>query len=210
MGGGYLPGTVPQALGAISVLLASVNVAGGFVITKRMLDMFRSQYLSLPVVHRFSISPICSPGPTDPPEYSYLYVIPGVVFAGGFLASASTGTEGLIQAGYLTSTLLCIGTSSVKLMGSTTHTRPSRVFVRPGLTSHSKTRQRIRNTGCKLWYPGVSRCRRLPARSASPIHCCRRRWRPRRDHPRAQNHCNGTAPDDRCSALRSRTRSCLD
>lgn len=92
MGGGYLPGTVPQALGAISVLLASVNVAGGFVITKRMLDMFRR--------------------PTDPPEYSYMYAIPGAVFAGGFLASASTGTEGLIQAGYLTSTLLCIGSLS--------------------------------------------------------------------------------------------------
>jgi NAD(P) transhydrogenase len=42
MGGGYLPGTTAQALGALSVLLASVNVAGGFVITKRMLDMFKS------------------------------------------------------------------------------------------------------------------------------------------------------------------------
>ena len=42
MGGGYLPGTVSQALGVISVLLASVNVAGGFVITKRMLDKFKS------------------------------------------------------------------------------------------------------------------------------------------------------------------------
>lgn len=41
MGGGYLPGTIPQALGAISVLLAFVNVSGGFVITKRMLDMFK-------------------------------------------------------------------------------------------------------------------------------------------------------------------------
>lgn len=41
MGGGYFPGTVPQVLGAVSVLLASVNVAGGFVITKRMLDMFK-------------------------------------------------------------------------------------------------------------------------------------------------------------------------
>jgi NAD(P) transhydrogenase len=41
MGGGYLPGTIPQSLGALSVLLASVNVAGGFVITKRMLDMFK-------------------------------------------------------------------------------------------------------------------------------------------------------------------------
>jgi len=44
MGGGYLPGTIPQALGALSVLLASVNVAGGFVITKRMLDMFKRRF----------------------------------------------------------------------------------------------------------------------------------------------------------------------
>jgi len=43
MGGGYLPETIPQVLGALSVLLASVNVAGGFVITKRMLDMFKSE-----------------------------------------------------------------------------------------------------------------------------------------------------------------------
>ena len=41
MGGGILPGTFPQVMGALSVLLASVNVAGGFVITKRMLDMFK-------------------------------------------------------------------------------------------------------------------------------------------------------------------------
>ena len=44
MGGGYLPGTIPQALGALSVLLASVNVAGGFVISKRMLDMFKREF----------------------------------------------------------------------------------------------------------------------------------------------------------------------
>jgi NAD(P) transhydrogenase len=44
MGGGYFPGTIPQTLGALSVLLASVNVAGGFVITKRMLDMFKSEF----------------------------------------------------------------------------------------------------------------------------------------------------------------------
>ncbi len=43
LGGGYLPGTIPQALGAASVLLAFVNVGGGFVITKRMLDMFKSE-----------------------------------------------------------------------------------------------------------------------------------------------------------------------
>lgn len=44
MGGGYLPGTIPQALGAASVLLAFVNVSGGFVITKRMLDMFKRKF----------------------------------------------------------------------------------------------------------------------------------------------------------------------
>jgi 4TM region of pyridine nucleotide transhydrogenase, mitoch len=41
MGGGLLPQTSPQVLGALSVLLAFVNVSGGFVITKRMLDMFK-------------------------------------------------------------------------------------------------------------------------------------------------------------------------
>lgn len=52
MGGGYLPGTIPQALGALSVLLAFVNVSGGFVITKRMLDMFKrkSPFFCLPIV----------------------------------------------------------------------------------------------------------------------------------------------------------------
>ena len=45
MGGGYFPGTVPQILGAASVLLASVNVFGGFIITKRMLDMFNALLL---------------------------------------------------------------------------------------------------------------------------------------------------------------------
>lgn len=43
LGGGYLPGTIPQLFGALSVLLAFVNVGGGFVITKRMLDMFKRE-----------------------------------------------------------------------------------------------------------------------------------------------------------------------
>ena len=41
LGGGFLPETIPQAFGAASVLLAFVNVGGGFVVTKRMLDMFK-------------------------------------------------------------------------------------------------------------------------------------------------------------------------
>ncbi|KAG6874214.1 hypothetical protein C0995_003760 [Termitomyces sp. Mi166 len=92
MGGSYLPGTIPQTLGALAVLLASINVAGGFIITKRMLDMFKRT--------------------TDPPEYTWLYGIPGIIFTGGFLAAASTGMDGLVQAGYLTSSILCIGSLS--------------------------------------------------------------------------------------------------
>ncbi|KAG9231302.1 NAD(P) transhydrogenase, alpha chain [Amylocarpus encephaloides] len=92
MGGGLIPHTIPQALGAASVLLAFVNVTGGFVITKRMLDMFKR--------------------PTDPPEYPWLYAIPGAVFGAGYIAAASTGMAGLVQAGYLTSSLLCIGSLS--------------------------------------------------------------------------------------------------
>ncbi|EGE79484.2 NAD(P) transhydrogenase [Blastomyces gilchristii SLH14081] len=92
MGGGFVPETVPQFLGALSVLLAFVNVSGGFVITKRMLDMFRR--------------------PTDPPEYPWLYAIPGLLFGGGFIAAASTGMAGLVQAGYLVSSLLCISSLS--------------------------------------------------------------------------------------------------
>jgi NAD(P) transhydrogenase len=41
MGGGYLPGTFPQALASLAVIISSVNIAGGFVVTKRMLDMFK-------------------------------------------------------------------------------------------------------------------------------------------------------------------------
>ena len=92
LGGGYLPETIPQAFGAASVLLASVNVAGGFVITKRMLDMFRRA--------------------TDPPEYPWMYAIPAVLFGGGYLAAASTGAAGLVQAGYMVSSVLCISSLS--------------------------------------------------------------------------------------------------
>jgi H+-translocating NAD(P) transhydrogenase len=92
MGGSYIPHTFTQTLGALSVLLAFVNVSGGFVITKRMLDMFRR--------------------PTDPPEYPWLYAIPGAVFGGGFIAAASTGMGGLVQAGYLVSSILCISSLS--------------------------------------------------------------------------------------------------
>ncbi|KAG6043814.1 hypothetical protein E4U39_004121 [Claviceps sp. Clav50 group G5] len=115
LGGGYLPSTIPQLFGALSVLLAFINVGGGFVITKRMLDMFK-RMSSIPLMsHDWSFESKrlnCFLGPTDPPDYPWLYAIPAAVFGGGFIAAASTGTAGLVQAGYLVSSVLCIGSIS--------------------------------------------------------------------------------------------------
>ncbi|KAH8116781.1 NAD transhydrogenase mitochondrial precursor [Phellopilus nigrolimitatus] len=113
MGGGYLPGTFPQALGALSVLLAFVNVSGGFVITKRMLDMFKR--------------------PTDPPEYPWMYGIPGLLFGGGYIAAATSGMAGLVQAGYLTSSVLCI--SSISGLGSQLTARQGNILGILGVSS---------------------------------------------------------------------------
>ncbi|KAI8615739.1 NAD(P) transhydrogenase beta subunit-domain-containing protein [Chytriomyces sp. MP71] len=89
MGGGLVPYTIPQLLAALSVLLANINVFGGFVISQRMLDMFRRE--------------------GDPPEFSYLYAAPAAVFGFGFLSSlGSADPSGIVQAGYLASSLLCM------------------------------------------------------------------------------------------------------
>ncbi|KAM7216457.1 putative NAD(P) transhydrogenase mitochondrial precursor [Rhypophila decipiens] len=113
LGGGYLPETIPQMFGAASVLLAFVNVSGGFVITKRMLDMFRRA--------------------TDPPEYPWLWGVPAVLFGGGFLAAASTGAAGLVQAGYLVSSVLCI--TSISSLASQTTARMGNLLGMLGVGS---------------------------------------------------------------------------
>jgi NAD(P) transhydrogenase len=56
MGGGLVPGNVSQALGATAVAISSVNIVGGFIVSKKMLDMFKR--------------------PTDAPEHYELYGIP--------------------------------------------------------------------------------------------------------------------------------------
>ena len=53
MGGGMLPGNTAQWLAATAAFISAINISGGFIITQRMLDMFKR--------------------PTDPPEYNYLY-----------------------------------------------------------------------------------------------------------------------------------------
>lgn len=89
MGGGYLPGTTAQALAAAAALISSINIFGGFLITQRMLDMFKR--------------------PGDPPEYNYLYAIPGVAFLGGYMAAHMQGYPDILQMGYLGASLCCVG-----------------------------------------------------------------------------------------------------
>jgi hypothetical protein len=74
MGGGLIPHTFPQVLGALSVLLAFVNVSGGFVITKRMLDMFKRE-LHTPHLRPFTLT-LCQvpPIPLSIPGYTRFQV----------------------------------------------------------------------------------------------------------------------------------------
>ncbi|XP_008288239.1 NAD(P) transhydrogenase, mitochondrial-like, partial [Stegastes partitus] len=61
---------------------------GGFLVTQKMLDMFKR--------------------PTDPPEYNYLYLLPGGVFVGGYAAALQSGYN-IEQMMYLGSGLCCVG-----------------------------------------------------------------------------------------------------
>ncbi|XP_010734896.1 NAD(P) transhydrogenase, mitochondrial [Larimichthys crocea] len=88
MGGGYTPTTSAETLAVLAAFISSVNIAGGFLVTKKMLDMFKR--------------------PTDPPEYNYLYLLPGGVFVGGYAAALQSGYN-IEQMMYLGSGLCCVG-----------------------------------------------------------------------------------------------------
>ena len=49
MGGGHYPTNIIESLAATAAFISFINIFGGFLVTKRMLDMFKR--------------------PTDPPEY---------------------------------------------------------------------------------------------------------------------------------------------
>lgn len=89
LGGGFFPHSLPQFLASIAVVASSFNVAGGFLVTKRMLDMFKRK--------------------GDPVEYNYLYGLAGGIMIGDFLLGYKYGIPNIQQMGYLASSLLCIG-----------------------------------------------------------------------------------------------------
>ncbi|KAJ8980304.1 hypothetical protein NQ317_005225 [Molorchus minor] len=89
MNGGYYPTNSVEALAASAAFISFINVFGGFLVTKRMLDMFRR--------------------PEDPPAYNSLYAIPALAFTGAYGWAAMNGLAEIHQAAYLAASLCCVG-----------------------------------------------------------------------------------------------------
>ncbi|CAG0918029.1 unnamed protein product [Notodromas monacha] len=89
MGGGYYPTNTVQTLAATAAFISTINIFGGFIVTQRMLDMFKR--------------------PTDPPEYNYLYGIPASTFLGTYVWAAANGYPEAHQMAYLAASLCCVG-----------------------------------------------------------------------------------------------------
>merc|ERR1712061_375430 len=89
MGGGLYPTNPIQALAAGAAFISFINIFGGFIVTKRMLDMFKR--------------------PTDPPEHTMLMGTPAATFLGAYGYAMSQGYPEVHQMAYLASGLACIG-----------------------------------------------------------------------------------------------------
>jgi NAD(P) transhydrogenase len=88
MNGGLVPTNAAGALATSAVGLSAVNIAGGFNVTQRMLDMFKR--------------------PGDPEEANHYYAIPGLAFGAAYLAAVQAGYPHVHQMAFLTSSGLCI------------------------------------------------------------------------------------------------------
>merc|ERR1712038_1638460 len=89
MGGGYYPTNTVEGLAASAAFISFINVFGGFIVTGRMLDMFKR--------------------PTDPPEHNYLYGIPAGAFLASYAYAVTQGYPEIHKMAYLTSSLCCVG-----------------------------------------------------------------------------------------------------
>ena len=161
--------------------------------------MFKRGFSICSLVQNYS--PMRSVGPTDPPEYNWLYSIPAAVFTGGFLLAAQTGFAGLVQAGYLASSILCIGRRHVSHRSQYPQRISARFSHRTGLPIYRKTRKRPRHARRWLGFPYVLGRRWIPTSSPRAIRyvdCCRRgHWL---DHWE-EDYRNGASPDGRRSVI---------
>ena len=73
MGGGLLPGTLGQTLATGALFLSAINIVGGFMVTQRMLDMFKRE--------------------GDPDEHMQLMAMPAGAFFATYLAGRALGAD---------------------------------------------------------------------------------------------------------------------
>ncbi|CAH8640188.1 unnamed protein product [Schistosoma rodhaini] len=117
MGGGFYPSSVPESLAASATLLSAINIGGGFVVTQRMLNMFKR--------------------PTDLPEYNYVLTIPATGLLGVYGYALLTLPPSLLtdmhQTTYLASSLCCIG--ALTALSSQKRSRVGNALGMIGVTS---------------------------------------------------------------------------
>jgi NAD(P) transhydrogenase len=106
-GGGLIPDSPAHWMGAIATALSFINIAGGFLVSGKMLDLFRR--------------------PTDPKEFYELYSIPtGMVLAGlaaaGFLGIGSlatvAGAVGIVSAICCIAAIACLANQETARTGN--------------------------------------------------------------------------------------------
>eukprot|EP00968_Pinguiococcus_pyrenoidosus_P019223 scaffold2048_cov224-Pinguiococcus_pyrenoidosus.AAC.6 len=89
MGGGLVPTNLTEVFGATAVALSAINIAGGSLVTQKMLEMFRRK--------------------DDPPEYNEYYYAPLAVVGSGYLATKLAGLGFMDEVMPILSGLGCIG-----------------------------------------------------------------------------------------------------
>ena len=103
MRGGLVPNDPVGVAAAAAVAMSAVNIAGGFLMTGRMLDMFRR--------------------PDDPPPYSHLLLVPVVAAIAYYATQCAAGVAAaaLHETVALASALCCIG--AISMLSSQTTAR---------------------------------------------------------------------------------------
>mmetsp|Transcript_26098 Transcript_26098/g.84473 ORF Transcript_26098/g.84473 Transcript_26098/m.84473 type:complete len:1037 (+) Transcript_26098:388-3498(+) len=89
VGGGLAPHSTSELLGAAATSLSAINIVGGFLVTKKMLDLFKR--------------------PDDPDEHPELYLIPVAATVGGYGLAGVAGLGDLSPVVSLLSGICCIG-----------------------------------------------------------------------------------------------------
>jgi len=89
MGGGLFPSSTAEAIAALATGISAVNITGGFLVTKKMLDMFKR--------------------PDDPPEFYQYYGVPAGAFIAGYSLAAFSGYSQMHSIAATVSALGCIG-----------------------------------------------------------------------------------------------------